>query len=135
MPSELKPTLLAVLRPLTILSAHQFLTCPGLTTMGTGLDQADGVGAQAAAAAGSAFAVSSTPVQIQHVAQGLPTGCGHFTAWAAWSPHLQGLQEGQGGDSRQGARGQWGLVCSLGKGHNKEEEEEAGEMVGHSHDR
>lgn len=77
--------------------------------MGSGLDQADGVGAQAAAAAGSAFGVSSTPVQIQHVAQGLPTGWPHlpaWAAWAAWSPCLQGLQEGQGGDSRQGAKGQ-----------------------------
>lgn len=97
--------------------------------MGTGLDQADGVGAQAAA--GSAFTVSSTPVQIQHVAQGLPTGWSHMPASAAWRLRLQGLHEGQGGDSRQ-----WGLVCSLGKGHSKEEEEEeAGERVGHSHDR
>lgn len=102
--------------------------------MGTGLDQADGVGAQAAAAAGSAFTVSSTPVQIQHVTQGLSTGWPHLPAWAAWSPCLQSLQEGQGGDSRQRAKGQRGLVCSPGKGHNKEEEE-AGERVGHSHDR
>lgn len=49
-------------------------------------------------------------------------------------PAFAGLAGGAGGDNRQGAKGQWGLICSLGKGHNKEKEE-AGERVGHSHDR
>lgn len=101
--------------------------------MGTGPDQADGVGAQAAAVAGSPFTVSSTPVQVEHVAQGLPACWPHLPTPAAWCPHLQGLQEGQGGDGGQGARGQRGLVCSPGKGHSKEEDE-AGEGVEQSHD-
>jgi len=92
--------------------------------VGTGPDQADGVGAQAAAVAGSSFAVGSTSVQVQHVAQGLPACWPRSPAPAAWCPHLQGLQEGQGRDGGQGATGQQGPVCSPGKGHSEEEEEE-----------
>ena len=133
-PPELKPTPLPLLSPCTAFGARLLLTCPGLTPVGTGLDQADGVGVQAAAMAGSSFAVSGTPVQVQHVAQGLPACWPCSPAPAAWCPHLQGLQEGQGGDRRQGAGGQHGLICSPGKGHS-EEEEEAGEGMEQSHDR
>lgn len=123
----------APLSPRSALGAHKLLTCPGLTPVGTGLDQADGVGAQAAAVARPPVAVRSSPVQVQHVAQGLPTRRPCLPAPAARCPHLQGLQEGQGGDGGQGAGGQWRLVCSPGKGRREEEEEEAGEGMEQSH--
>lgn len=130
----LKLTPLALLSPHTALGAHLLLTCPGLTPMGTGLDQADCVGAETAATAGSPFMVSGMPVQVQHIAQGLSTCWPRSPVPAAWCLHLQGLQKGQGGDGRQGAGGQQRPVCSPGKEHS-EEEEEAGEGMEQSHDR
>lgn len=120
--------------PCTALGAHPLLTCPGLAPLGTGPDEADGVGAQAAAVPGSPFTVGGTPVQVQHVAQGLPACWPRSPALAAWCPGLQGLQERQRGDGGQGAGGQQGLVCSPGKGQS-EEEEKAGEGLEQSHGR
>lgn len=100
--------------------------------MGTGPDQADGVGAQAAAVAGPPFTVSSAPVQAQHVMQGLPARWPRSPAPAARCPCLQGLQEGQSRDGRRGTGGQWGPACSPGNGHSKKKEE-AGEVMEQSH--
>lgn len=112
----LKLTPLALLSPHTALGAHLLLTCPGLTPMGTGLDQADCVGAETAATAGSPFMVSGMPVQVQHIAQGLSTCWPRSPVPAAWCLHLQGLQKGQGGGRQAGSRGAAETSLQPGKG-------------------
>lgn len=97
------------------------LTCPGLSPMGSCLHQPHGVGAQTAATPGPSLMVSSTLVQLQHVAQGLPTGCTPSPALATRRLCPQCLQEGQGGS----------LARSPGEQHG--EEEEGGEGPEQSH--